>query len=62
MRHKLQNQLIDMKFYEGAATGELDEATARAVSSYAEYRGAEYRFYRAAITENLLDGLGVLTE
>ena len=56
----LQLQLIDMKFYEGDANGIIDEATSRAISAYAEYRGAEYRFYRAAITENLLDGLGVL--
>ncbi len=30
------------------------------MSSYAEYRGAKYRFKRTAISENLLDGLGVL--
>ncbi len=58
----LQQQLADMKFYEGDINGELDDTTARAVSAYAEYRGAEFRFYRAAITENLLDGLGVLTD
>ena len=58
----LQLQLIDMKFYEGDANGTIDEATSRAISAYAEYRGAEYRFYRAAITENLLDGLGVLQD
>ena len=58
---KLQLQLIDMKFYEGEATGELDGPTQAAVSAYAEYRGAKYRFHRAAITENLLDGLGIIT-
>ena len=30
------------------------------MSSYAEYRGAKYRFKRTEISENLLDGLGVL--
>ena len=57
---KFQAQLKDMKFYEGEITGELDEATLRSVGSYAEYRGSAYRFFRTAITENLLDGLRVL--
>ncbi len=59
---KFQAQLKDMKFYEGEITGELDEATLRGVSSYAEYRGSAYMFFRTAITENLLDGLGVLDD
>lgn len=57
---KLQAQLKDMKFYSGEITGTIDVATRAAVSFYAEYRGAEYRFANAAITENLLDGLNVL--
>lgn len=57
----LQRQLKDMKFYAGEATGDLDEATQRAVSAYADYRGADYQFQRAAITANLLDGLGILS-
>lgn len=59
---RLQEQLKDMKFYHGEITGELDEATLRSVGFYAEYRGSEFRFFRTAITENLLDGLGVLDE
>lgn len=59
---KLQKQLIDMKFYEGLVNGELDESTQRAVAAYAEYRGAHFRFHRTAITENLLDGLGISSE
>lgn len=57
---RLQFVLKDMKFYDGAITGEMDEATRRAVSYYADYRGAEYVFKNAAITENLLDGLQIL--
>ena len=59
---KLQVQLKDMKFYEGKITGELDEATLGSVGFYAEYRGSAYRFFRTAITENLLDGLRVLDD
>lgn len=59
---QLQTQLKDMKFYHGKITGELDEITLRGAGSYAEYRGSEFRFFRTAITENLLDGLGVLDE
>lgn len=57
---KFQVRLKDMSFHDGAITGELDEATLRSVGFYAEYRGSEFRFLRTAITENLLDGLGVL--
>ena len=56
---QLQTRLKDMKFYDGEITGELDEPTLKGVGFYAEYRGSEYRFHRTAITENLLDGLGV---
>jgi hypothetical protein len=57
---KLQHQLRDMKFHSGAVTDSWNEAALVAVSIYAEYRGAKYRFKRSAISENLLDGLGVL--
>ena len=57
---KLQTQLTDMKYYDGDINGEIDAATRAAVSAYAEYRGAQYRFKDAVITENLLDGLDVL--
>lgn len=57
---RFQAQLKDMKFYLGDATGILDEETAAAAAAYAEYRGAAYRFAPVAVTENLLDGLGVL--
>lgn len=58
-----QFQLKDMKFYDGEKTGEIDRATRIAVSLYAGYRGRFYtRFKRAAITENLLDGLGILDD
>lgn len=59
---KFQAQLKDMKFYDGEITGALDEATLRGIGFYADYRGSEYRFLRTAITENLLDGLGVLDD
>jgi hypothetical protein len=57
---RLQTQLKDMKFYSGEPTGRLDEATLRGVALYADYRGADYAFARPAITENLLDALGVV--
>lgn len=59
---KLQAQLKDMKFYSSEITGELDEATLTSVGFYAEYRGSKFRFFRTAITENLLDGLGVIED
>jgi hypothetical protein len=57
---RLQQQLRTMKFHLDEPTGELNEASRKAISAYALYRGAAYRFLPAAITENLLDGLGVL--
>lgn len=57
---RLQARLKDMNFYPGELTGEIDEATRNAVSNYADHRGAGYVFHRAALTENLLDGLDVL--
>lgn len=57
---KLQRQLKDMKFYDGEITGEMNPEMRKHLGGYAEYRGAAYRFANVAITENLLDGLGVL--
>lgn len=57
---KFQKQLKSMKFFEGEPARNWDEASLSAVASYAEYRGAKFRFARTAITENLLDGLMVL--
>ena len=59
---RLQTRLEDMKFYDGAITGALDEASLLSLGFYAEYRGSAYRFHRTVITENLLDRLGVLGE
>ena len=56
---RLQEQLADMEFYSGEVSGVLDADTRSAISSYAEYRGAEYRFKDAVITENLLDGMDI---
>lgn len=59
----LQSQLKDMKFSEAEPNGEIDENTLRAVATWSNYRlGTDdgYRFKRTAITENLLDTLGVL--
>lgn len=59
----LQFQLKDMKFYNGEQTGKIDADTSFAISLYAGYRGRFYtRFKRAAITENLLDALGILDD
>lgn len=55
-----QQELKSMKFFGGEPGTTWTEESLGAVSSFAEYRGAAYRFKRAAITENLLDGLGVL--
>jgi hypothetical protein len=56
----LQRQLRDMKFYEGEITGLMDPETRRHLARYAEYRGAAYAFGAVPITENLLDGMGIL--
>ena len=55
-----QKQLKDMKFFTGEPSAIWDEASLGGVASYAEYRGAKYRFARPAITGNLLDGLRIL--
>ncbi len=57
---RFQAQLRTMKFLEREPSGIWDDAGLAAVSAYADHRGAEYSFNRAAITENLLDGLGIL--
>lgn len=59
-----QSQLKSMKFYDGELTGELDEATLRASRNwYIDRAGLDEVTpipARPAITENLLDSLGVL--
>ncbi len=60
---KLQKQLMDMKFYNGKTTGQIDDDTLSALSSWLLYRLEDdnaYRFKRTLITENLLDALSVL--
>jgi len=61
-----QSQLKSMKFYNGELTGELDTATLEASRAWYEYRAAPTDTDpipgRPAITENLLDGLRVLSE
>ncbi len=62
---KLQTQLKDMKFSSQDPNGILDKETLTAISLYASYRNEDKdapRFLRTAISENLLDGLGVLTD
>ncbi|GJL94846.1 MAG: hypothetical protein DHS20C05_12510 [Hyphococcus sp.] len=59
-----QAQLKSMKFYDGALTGELDEATLRASRAWYEHRAmlddTQPIPARPAITENLLDALRVI--
>ncbi len=55
-----QTELKSMKFYDGEPSTVWTQQSLSGVSSYAEYRGAAYHFNRSAITENLVDGLGVL--
>ncbi len=59
-----QAQLKSMKFYDGALTGELDDATLRASRAWYEYRANLNETQpipaRPAMTENLFDGLRVL--
>lgn len=57
----LQRALGSLGLYEGAVTGVLDADTRRAAALYAESRGAAYAFKGAALSANLLDGLGVPT-
>ncbi|WP_293268772.1 hypothetical protein [Neptunomonas sp.] len=59
--NKLQFQLKDMKFYSGTPSSVWGENSLLGLSLYAEYRGSEYRFLRTALTENILDGLYVLS-
>lgn len=59
-----QMQLKSMKFYDGDLTGKLDDDTLRASRVWYEYRAeldeTQPIAARPAITENLLDALGVL--
>ena len=52
-----QKQLAGMKFLDETPQDKWTMQSLQAVSSYAQYRGADYRFERAVISENLLDGL-----
>lgn len=56
---RLQDFLKKKGYYDGEITGEMDEETIIGVGFYADIRGAQYRFVRTAITENLLSGLGI---
>ncbi len=56
---RIQDGLRKQQLYNGAATGIMDELTQVALASYAERRGAGYRFMPVAPTANLLAGLGV---
>ena len=61
--NRLQAQLKDMKFHHSEPTGILDDDTMQSISAWMQYRLKDsdaYRFKRTAITENLLDTLGVL--
>jgi len=60
---KLQKELKSMKFFSGEITGEIDESTRLGLQSWLDYRNRasdSYRFFRPAITENLMDALRVL--
>jgi hypothetical protein len=59
----LQKALKSMKFYSGNVTGVFDAETARATRAWYRYRLSDKTAaipLRPAITENLLDALGVL--
>jgi hypothetical protein len=56
----LQTKLHSMKYLDEPPSGEWTDSTRVAVSSYVEYRGAAFSFYRPVITKNLMDGLDVL--
>jgi hypothetical protein len=58
---RFQEELKTMKFFDGEPTSVWSEAAMAGVGFFSSYKGAEFRFQRPAITENLLDGLGVLT-
>ncbi|MCP5088782.1 MAG: hypothetical protein GY952_18485 [Rhodobacteraceae bacterium] len=61
---RLQQVLKSYKFYDGEITGQLDDTTISALGFWAEYRSEtsqSYRFARTAITQNLLDGMGVFS-
>ncbi len=59
-----QMQLKSMKFYDGHLNGKLDKATLQASRAWYEYRAKLNEQQptpgRPAISENLLDGLGIL--
>ena len=60
-----QSQLRDMKFLSQEPNGLLDEETLLSIGHYTSYRLEDKeapRFLRTAISENLLDGLGILND
>ena len=57
---RLQVILKETGNLEGNVTGVLDQETREAIASWAEFRGAAYRFADPVISENLLAGLNVL--
>lgn len=58
----IQDRLRTAGFYGGATNGVFDPHTREAVAAYAESRGAAYRFDQPAMTLNLLEGLGALSD
>lgn len=59
---RLQKGLTEVGSYSGSADGILDETTRSALASYAERRGAAFRFRNPVATMNLLDALGALDQ
>lgn len=60
---QFQKQLKSMKFYSSEINGQLDDATVKSIRSWVRYRSInndDFTFQRPAITENLLDTLGVI--
>jgi len=56
---RVQAALGARKLLAGPPSGTMDAPTWAALATYAESRGAAYRFKAAALTENLLAGLGI---
>lgn len=55
----VQKALVSMKFYEGEPTGTMDAKTRRALALFAGYLGADYDFNASALSNNLLEALGL---
>ena len=50
-----ERELLDQGFNPGSVDGVVDEATRMAVAELAQSLGAEFRFQRGVITDNILD-------